>query len=68
LSLTVSNRPTDVNYPLTGHSGSTERCDHVREHNEAMNRIDFIESHEPITIQCDPGTLNLSGCRFHPDT
>jgi hypothetical protein len=40
----------------------------VREHNEAMNRIDFIESREPITIQCDPGTLNLSGCRFHPDT
>jgi hypothetical protein len=56
LSLTVSNRPTDVNYPLTGHSGSTERCHYGREHNEATSRIDFIDGREEIATQCAPGS------------
>ena len=29
----------------------------MREHNEALNRIDFIESRDEITTQYDPGTL-----------
>jgi len=28
----------------------------VREHNEAMNRLDFIEGREEITTQYEPGT------------
>jgi hypothetical protein len=42
LALIVSNQPTDVNYPLTKHLGSAKSCHYVREHNEAMNRIDFM--------------------------
>ena len=29
----------------------------MREHNEALNRIDFIETRDEITTQYDPGTL-----------
>jgi len=42
---------------FNNHSGSTKSYDYVREHNEAMNRIDFIEGREEITTQYDPGTL-----------
>jgi len=37
--------------------GLDQSYDYVREHNEAMNRIDFIEGREEITTQYDPGTL-----------
>ena len=42
---------------FNNHSGSTKSYDYVREHNEALNRIDFIESRDEITTQYDPGTL-----------
>ena len=42
---------------FNNHSGSTKSYDYVREHNEAMNRIDFIESREEITTSYAPGTL-----------
>jgi 2-oxoglutarate ferredoxin oxidoreductase subunit beta len=42
---------------FNNHSGSTKSYDYVREHNEALNRIDFIESRAEITTQYDPGTL-----------
>src|SRR5882672_7411215 len=42
---------------FNNHDGSTKSYDYVREHNEAMNRIDFIEGREEITTQYDPGTL-----------
>ncbi|MDP1753696.1 MAG: 2-oxoacid:ferredoxin oxidoreductase subunit beta [Reyranella sp.] len=42
---------------FNNHPGSTKSYDYVREHNEALNRIDFIESREEITTSYDPGTL-----------
>ena len=68
--LIVSNRPTDVIYPLTERPGSAESYDYVRGHNEAMNRIDFIEGREEITAPYDPGTLTTvqqhDGSPLHP--
>ena len=34
---------------FNNHAGSTKSYDYVREHNEALNRIDFIEGREEIT-------------------
>src|SRR6201993_2400856 len=42
---------------FNNHPGSTKSYDYVREHNEALNRIDVIEGREEITAQYDPGTL-----------
>src|SRR4249920_3618611 len=42
---------------FNNHPGSTKSYDYVREHNEALNRIHFIEGREEITTQYDPGTL-----------
>ena len=42
---------------FNNHPGSTKSYDYVREHNEALNRIDFIETRDEITTQYDPGTL-----------
>ena len=44
---------------FNNHSGSTKSYDYVREHNEALNRIDFIEGREEIITQYDPGTLRV---------
>jgi len=41
---------------FNNHSGSTKSYDYVREHNEALNRIDFIEGRDEITTQYAPGT------------
>src|SRR5476649_178567 len=41
---------------FNNHPGSTKSYDYVREHNESLNRIDFIEGREEITTQYDPGT------------
>src|SRR6202007_1442671 len=38
---------------------STKSYEYVREHNEAVNRLDFIESREEITTQYDPGTMQV---------
>src|ERR671915_2356456 len=42
---------------FNNHPGSTKSYDYVREHNEALNRIDFIEGREEITTQYAPGTM-----------
>jgi 2-oxoglutarate/2-oxoacid ferredoxin oxidoreductase subunit beta len=36
---------------------STKSYDFVREHNEAVNRIDFITPREPIHVDYAPGTV-----------
>jgi len=42
---------------FNNHPGSTKSYDYVREHNEAVNRIDFITSREPITAEYAPGSV-----------
>ncbi|HEY1612543.1 MAG TPA: 2-oxoacid:ferredoxin oxidoreductase subunit beta [Rhizomicrobium sp.] len=38
---------------------STKSYDFVREHNEAVNRIDFITPRETITVDYEPGTVEM---------
>ncbi|WP_310385939.1 2-oxoacid:ferredoxin oxidoreductase subunit beta [Roseateles sp.] len=40
---------------FNNHAGSTRSYDYVREHNEAVSRIDFISPREEITAQVAPG-------------
>ena len=40
---------------FNNHSGSTKSYDYVRAHNEAVNRIDIIQSHEEITADYAAG-------------
>ncbi|MBI2295309.1 MAG: 2-oxoacid:ferredoxin oxidoreductase subunit beta [Betaproteobacteria bacterium] len=42
---------------FNNHAGSTKSYDYVREHNEAVNRLDFIEGKEEITADYAPGEL-----------
>jgi 2-oxoglutarate ferredoxin oxidoreductase subunit beta len=42
---------------FNNHVGSTKSYDYVREHNEAVNFLDFITGREPITTKYDPGTV-----------
>src|SRR5712671_2180803 len=35
---------------FNNHAGSTKSFDYVREHNEAVNRLDFITGRSPITV------------------
>jgi 2-oxoglutarate/2-oxoacid ferredoxin oxidoreductase subunit beta len=44
---------------FNNHAGSTKSFDYVREHNEAVNRLDFITARAPITVQYEPGTVEL---------
>ena len=44
---------------FNNHAGSTKSYDYVREHNEALNRIDFIEGREEITTDYAPGTATV---------
>jgi 2-oxoglutarate ferredoxin oxidoreductase subunit beta len=41
---------------FNNHAGSTKSFDFVREHNEAVNTIDFIEGRSEITVDYAPGT------------
>jgi len=41
---------------FNNHKGSTKSYDYVREHNEALNRLDVITGATPITAEYDPGT------------
>jgi 2-oxoglutarate ferredoxin oxidoreductase subunit beta len=38
---------------------STKSYDFVREHNEAVNRLDFIEPRAQITVDYEPGTVEI---------
>jgi len=42
---------------FNNHAGSTKSYDYVREHNEAVNRIDFIPRREPIGASYAPGEV-----------
>jgi len=42
---------------FNNHAGSTKSFDYVREHNEAVNRLDFITGRAPITADYAPGTV-----------
>jgi 2-oxoglutarate ferredoxin oxidoreductase subunit beta len=45
---------------FNNHAGSTRSYDHVRQHNEALNRIDFIALTPEIKASPEPGdTLDL---------
>jgi 2-oxoglutarate ferredoxin oxidoreductase subunit beta len=44
---------------FNNHAGSTKSFDYVREHNKAVNRLDFMSTHEPITVDYDPGTVEI---------
>jgi len=44
---------------FNNHAGSTKSFDYVREHNEAMNRLDFIVSREEIKIDYEPGSVEV---------
>jgi 2-oxoglutarate ferredoxin oxidoreductase subunit beta len=42
---------------FNNHPGSTKSYDYVREHNEAVSRIDFIAPREEITADTAPGEV-----------
>ena len=44
---------------FNNHAGSTKSFDYVREHNEAVNRLDVIPPRTPIEIDHEPGTTQL---------
>src|SRR5687767_4672212 len=61
---------------FNNHAGSTKSFDYVRDHNEAVNRLDFITGREPIKVEYEPGTVQVveqhDGSRIalrklHPD-
>jgi 2-oxoglutarate ferredoxin oxidoreductase subunit beta len=44
---------------FNNHTGSTKSFDYVREHNEAVNRLDIISARAPIKIDYAPGTVQV---------
>jgi 2-oxoglutarate/2-oxoacid ferredoxin oxidoreductase subunit beta len=44
---------------FNNHPGSTKSFDYVREHNEVVNRLDFITARDPITVSYQPGTVEI---------
>jgi len=44
---------------FNNHAGSTRSFDYVREHNEAVNRLDVITGRDPITVDYAPGTVQV---------
>jgi 2-oxoglutarate ferredoxin oxidoreductase subunit beta len=44
---------------FNNHAGSTKSFDYVREHNEAVNHLDFITPRAPIAVSYDPGTVEV---------
>ncbi len=44
---------------FNNHTGSTKGYDYVREHNEAVNRLDVVSPREPIHIDHAPGTTEI---------
>ena len=41
---------------FNNHPGSTKSFEFVRAHNEAVNRLDFMDPREPIHVDYEPGT------------
>jgi 2-oxoglutarate ferredoxin oxidoreductase subunit beta len=44
---------------FNNHAGSTKSFDYVREHNEAVNRLDFMSPRAPIHVDYEPGALEI---------
>ena len=44
---------------FNNHQGSTKSFDYVREHNEAVNRLDYITSRSEITADYAPGSVDV---------
>src|SRR5207247_4996552 len=44
---------------FNNHTGSTKSFDYVREHNEAVNRLDFITGRAPIKVAYEPGSVEM---------
>ena len=44
---------------FNNHAGSTKSFDYVREHNDAVNRLDVITGRDPITVDYAPGTVQV---------
>jgi len=44
---------------FNNHAGSTKSFDYVREHNAAVNRLDVIVGQREITVDYEPGTVEL---------
>jgi 2-oxoglutarate ferredoxin oxidoreductase subunit beta len=44
---------------FNNHAGSTKSFDFVREHNEAVNRLDFLVDRKEITADYEAGTVQL---------
>jgi len=44
---------------FNNHAGSTKSFDYVREHNEAVNFLDFMTGRAPIHVDYAPGTVEL---------
>jgi 2-oxoglutarate ferredoxin oxidoreductase subunit beta len=44
---------------FNNHPGSTKSFDYVREHNEAVNRLDFMTPRDEITVDYAPGTVEI---------
>jgi len=44
---------------FNNHAGSTKSFDYVREHNMAVNRLDFLPGRAPITADYAPGTVEV---------
>jgi 2-oxoglutarate/2-oxoacid ferredoxin oxidoreductase subunit beta len=44
---------------FNNHAGSTKSFDYVREHNEAVNRLDFMSGRAPIKVDYEPGSVQM---------
>src|SRR5690242_10228019 len=44
---------------FNNHVGSTKSFDYVREHNEAVNRLDVLTGRAPISVDYAPGTVQV---------
>jgi len=44
---------------FNNHPGSTKSFDYVREHNDSVNRLDFITGRAAITVDYAPGSVEL---------
>ena len=46
-------------YKRQNHAGSTKSFDYVREHNEAVNRLDVLPARAPITVDYAEGAVQI---------
>jgi len=44
---------------FNNHAGSTKSFDYVREHNDAVNRLDVLTGRDPITVDYAPGSVQV---------